>query len=250
MNATVPQEIIDQAFEQDPANASAEYLAQFRSNIGSFLDFELINRSVEPGRRERAPLQFLDNGQSVKYVGFCDPSGGRADSFTLGISHLEGDRVVLDVIRAVKPPFSPIEVVREYCQLLQTYRCYEVTGDRYAGEWVIEQFRGHGIYYKPSPLSKSEIYLEALPLFTTGLVDLLDEQRLNLELLGLERRTRGGGKDSVDHAPSSHDDTANAVCGALVLAKSKMNYRGQGAVSIINGVIMDRLYSEVEREFM
>jgi hypothetical protein len=38
------------------------------------------------------------------------------------------------------------------------------------------------------------------------------------QLTSLERRTARGGKDSIDHAPGAHDDTANAVAGALVTA--------------------------------
>ncbi len=37
--------------------------------------------------------------------------------------------------------------------------------------------------------------------------------------MSIERRTARGGRDSIDHAPGSHDDIANAVCGgALTLA--------------------------------
>jgi hypothetical protein len=41
------------------------------------------------------------------------------------------------------------------------------------------------------------------------------------QLHGLERRTARGGKDSIDHGPGAHDDIANAVAGALVLASAK-----------------------------
>jgi hypothetical protein len=47
---------------------------------------------------------------------------------------------------------------------------------------------------------------------------LLDIRRLITQLHGLERRTARGGKDSIDHGPGQHDDVANAVAGALVLA--------------------------------
>jgi hypothetical protein len=47
---------------------------------------------------------------------------------------------------------------------------------------------------------------------------LLDLPRLTAELCGLERRTARGGKDSIDHAPGAHDDTANSVAGAALLA--------------------------------
>jgi hypothetical protein len=44
----------------------------------------------------------------------------------------------------------------------------------------------------------------------------LDLPRLIGQLVGLERRVARGGRDSIAHAPGSHDDVANAVCGALV----------------------------------
>lgn len=211
MNPKVPQRVVDQAMERDPIAASAEYLAQFRSDVGTFLDAELIAKAVEPGRRERAPQD------RFRYLAFVDPSGGSHDRMTLGLAHMEGHRMVLDLCRGVTPPFDPSQVVKEFATVLRAYRCTSVTGDRYAGQWVVEAFARHGITYWHSELSKSEIYLEALPLFTTGAVDLLDEHRVLVELQQLERRTSKSGRDSVDHPPMGHDDYANATCGALVL---------------------------------
>ena len=211
MNPTVPQRVIDDAMDRDPAAASAEYLAQFRSDVGSFLDAELIDRAIEKGRRERPPQD------RFRYVAFTDPSGGSHDSFTLGIAHAEGDRFVLDVCRAVKPPFDPSSVVKEYAALLKSYRLYEVTGDHYSGEWVRESFSRCGVTYRHSELTKSEIYLESLPLFSQGCIDLLDLHALTVELMQLERRTSRNGRDSVDHPPSGHDDLANSCCGAVTL---------------------------------
>ena len=33
------------------------------------------------------------------------------------------------------------------------------------------------------------------------------------QLIGLERRTARGGRDSIDHGPGGHDDVCNAVAG-------------------------------------
>jgi hypothetical protein len=52
---------------------------------------------------------------------------------------------------------------------------------------------------------------------------LLDNRRLISQLHGLERRTARGGKDSIDHGPGAHDDIANAVAGALVLAAGEID---------------------------
>jgi hypothetical protein len=106
-------------------------------------------------------------------------------------------------------------VVSGMADLLKSYGLHEVTGDQYAGEWVPAAFRRFGITYKPSELTRSEIYLECLPLFAQSRVELLDLPVLRTQLLLLERRTRAGGRDSVDHPRGAHDDHANAACGAL-----------------------------------
>jgi hypothetical protein len=211
MNPGVPQSVIDRAMETDPIAAQAEYFAQFRSDVGSFLDSDLIERAVEIGRRERAPLA------GIQYFSFTDPSGGAHDSFTLAIAHRDGERLVLDVLRGITPPFDPSAVVKELCDVLKAYHCDRVVGDHYAGQWVVESFNKEGVRYQHSERNKSELYLETLPLFAQGCVDLLDYQRLTMELMQLERRTARSGKDSVDHPPAGHDDHAKSCCGVLAL---------------------------------
>lgn len=219
MNPCVPQEFIDQAYADDPISASAEYGALFRSDVGTFLDPDMVEAAVEVGRYERAPMHTL-NGKHVQYLAFTDPSGGRGDAFTLAIAHLEGETVVLDVLRGVPPPFDPSVVVADFCAVLRLYHVSEVVGDRYAGEWTVEAFAKHRIHYRASDYSKSELYLECLPLFAQGNLRLLDHKKLIVELLALERKTSRSGRDSVDHGPGSHDDYANAVCGVLSLLAS------------------------------
>lgn len=153
-----------------------------------------------------------------KYVGFVDPSGGSQDAYTLAIAHRDKVRniVVLDLVAERLPPFSPEGVTGEYVQICQRYGIQQVVGDHYAGEWPREQFRKLGVAYKVSPLTKSEIYLNALPLMTSARVELLDHKRLLGQLRALERRVSRGGKDSIDHPPRAKDDVANAACGAIV----------------------------------
>ena len=49
MNPCVPQAVIDAATERDPAHAAAEYLAEFRSDIESFIKFPEVERCVATG---------------------------------------------------------------------------------------------------------------------------------------------------------------------------------------------------------
>jgi hypothetical protein len=136
-------------------------------------------------------------------ISICDPAGGSGqDSFTLTVAHGEGDIAVLDCIREVRPPFSPENVVAELAGVLRSYGLSEVTGDAYSGEFVRELFRGKGISYNISKKSKSEIYIDLLPMLNSGRVALLDNPKMVAQLCDLERRTtRGTGRDIVDHPP-------------------------------------------------
>jgi hypothetical protein len=221
MNASVPQGIIDAAMEEDPARAQAEWGAQFRTDVESFVAREAAEACVAVGVRERSPVQ------GVRYHGFVDPSGGSADSMTLAIGHREKDVVVLDALRERRPPFSPEAVVAEFAELLKSYRISKVGGDRYAGEWPRERFREHGIGYEPAQKPKSDLYRDMLPVINSRKLDLLDDARLLAQLVGLEQRTARGGKDSIDHAPGVRDDLINAVagiCAAICAAAAKGNF--------------------------
>ena len=218
MNPTVPDSVICQAMERDPASASAEYLAEFRSDIEGFVTREVVSACVSTGLYERPPQS------NQRYAGFVDPSGGSADSFTLAIAHRDADQVFLDVVREVRPPFSPEAVVSEFATTLKNYRISKISGDKFAGVWPVEVFRKHEIVYEQSAKAKSDIYVAFLPLLNSRRVELLDQQRLIAQLVGLERRTARGGRDSIDHPPSAHDDLANAAAGVLTLAQRPVQH--------------------------
>jgi hypothetical protein len=216
MNPALPSHVVQRAFEDDPVSAASEYgvdgRVQFRRDVEAFLDPESIAAATAPDRRELPPRA------DVEYVAFVDPSGGSQDSMTLAVAHLEGQRVVLDVVREVRPPFSPDSVVADFAALLRTYGIHRVVGDRYAGEWPRERFRVHGIEHEPSTRTKSDLYRELPALINAGRAELLDLPLLRAQLVALERRVSRGGRDSIDHAPGGRDDVANAAAGALVLA--------------------------------
>jgi hypothetical protein len=211
MNSTIDPELIAEAIAADPEAAASEYMAEFRSDISAFIGRDAIEAVVASGVRELPP------GGGLSYVGFVDPSGGSADSFTLAIAHMGEDGVaVLDAVREVRPPFSPESVVEDFATLLRSYGIARVCGDAYGGEWPRERFAAHGIAYDLSKKPKSAIYAEFLPALNGRRVRLLDHARLVAQLTGLERRVARGGRDSIDHGPGAHDDVANAACGALV----------------------------------
>jgi hypothetical protein len=213
MNPTVPQAVIDEAMEADPASAAAEYIAEWRTDVETFVARAVVEAAVLPGRFE------LPRVEGVRYWGFVDPSGGSSDSMTAAVVHMQGNTtVIVDALRERRPPFSPDDVVSEFCATLRSYGITRVHGDRFAGEWPRERFRVHGIEYAVAAKPKSDLYRDLLPLLNAGRVELLAQKRLVAQLCSLERRTARGGRDSIDHAPGAHDDVANAAAGAAVLA--------------------------------
>jgi hypothetical protein len=216
-NPTIDRRVIQEAEQDDPEAAQAEWHGQFRRDVAGFLTCEALDAVIVEGRRELPPQR------NVAYVGFLDfAGGGGSDSATLAVAHSErrGDQVcaVLDATREIRPPFSPEAACREFADFLRTYGLTHATSDRWGGTFPIEQMAKHGVSVEPSASPKSDLYVALLPIINSARCELLDQPRLIAQLLTLERRTARGGRDSIDHGPSAHDDVANAVAGALLLA--------------------------------
>jgi len=219
-NETIPQSTIDDALKEDEPRARSEWLAEFRDDVSSIFPIEGIQAVVNHSRPLEWPVD------RFKYVGFLDAAGGSGtDSMSAAVAHRENEKVILDWVIEAVPPFSPAEVSRQFAEKFRQYAITTVQADKYAGSWPSETFQKHGVHVKPVTMSKSEIYLEALPLINSGLIELPDHKKLLFQLQSLERRVRSGGRDSIDHPQNihSHDDLANSACGALVSASRSQN---------------------------
>jgi hypothetical protein len=212
LNPTIDQSIIDAALIEDPAHAAAEWLAEFRDDIAGWASRELIEAAVDRDVIVRPPLP------NVQYYSFIDGSGGVRDSYCAAVAHNENGVAVLDCLVEIRAPFDPDSATADVADMLKSYRCHTTVGDHYSAEWIVNAFKKVGITYRHSDRDRSSIYLDALPLFTTGRARLLDNKRLVTQLASLERKTAPSGKDKVDHGPGGHDDAANVAAGAMVLA--------------------------------
>ena len=66
-----------------------------------------------------------------------------------------------------------------------------------------------GISYELCEQPKSDLYRDLLPLLNSRRILLPKSDRVVGQIVGLERKVSRAGKDSIDHAPHSHDDLAN-----------------------------------------
>jgi hypothetical protein len=221
-NPTIKQSVIDRAYEDDPAVAASEWGGQFRNDLESYVNPEIVDACTARG------VYRLDPVKSVSYIAHADPSGGSQDSFTCAIGHTEDDIGILDVLLEKRPPFvSGIDdVVSEFCAALREYGLFECVGDRYAAGFTVEAFRKHGVEYRHSDMTTSDYFSGFLPILNSRRAQLLDHKRLAAQLCSLERRpSRIGAKDSISHPFGGHDDCGAAVAGLMVRLVGTRDYR-------------------------
>jgi hypothetical protein len=230
MNPLYDQATIEQALKEDYAAASVEYGIDgnfFRADLEGFIDAEALEAVIAPGRHELPPIR------GMAYVAGIDPSGGRGDAMVLSIAHQERDLIVEDAIRSWNPPFNPQDCVKDFVKVLREYRIQSVTGDRYSGSWCSSEFEKLGIEYRAAEMTKSDYYLELLPILMRRGCQLLDHKRQTSEFRQLLRRT-GRGKDQVDHPPNGGDDHANS--GAISIVETARGAANGGYIALLGDV--------------
>ncbi len=213
-NPTLDSALITAAQAADPLAAKSEWFGEFRDDISTFLDPALIEAATDRGVMVRPPIP------GTTYTAFVYASGGRHDAFSAAVTHKENDIVIVDAVFERQAPFDPALTTVEVSNFLKSYRITRTTGDRYSAGWVSGAFERNSIKYDVSERDRSQIYLDVLPLFTSGRLRLVDNQRLAAQFAGLERKT-STTRDRVDHpAYGGADDLSNACSGAATLAAS------------------------------
>jgi hypothetical protein len=178
---------------------------------GAFFDQGKVMVAMVVGRT------VLPYQEGRKYFAFVDMAGGSADDAVLAIGHDEDGRVALDIIvkQAGEPPYNPRQAVHKFVEVLRSYRLSRVMGDNFAGRTFAVDFESDGITYDVCSRPKTELYEQLEPALNAGEVELLDEPKLQEQLLTLVVR---GTK--IDHEPNGHDDWANAAAGCVWMIRS------------------------------
>jgi len=222
MNPKLRQGVIDAALAEDQHKAAAEYQNVWREDLTDCFPQDAVEACTDYDTFERPPQP------GNHYVAFTDSASGTGtDSFALCITHRlhdEAGTVLVDAIRERKPRFVPSAVIAEYCTLLKSYGIAEVHGDIYAGGMQDEWLR-NGIRFVAAEFNKSEYYLRALPMVLALRSRFVNSMTLRNQLVALERRVLAG-HEKIDHPQhgNAHDDVANAVAGAVVIAGDRLGF--------------------------
>ena len=212
MNPSLAHGLVDRALEADPQAARAEWLAEFRDDISSFLDIETIEGLVIPGRPGLAPVP------GMNYRAFFVPPPGDARTASPWPWPIGNGTGLFWTwcADANRPSTRRTWWPRNFARCSGSIGAWRFTAIDTAPNGAC---RPSGIMesVETPRRDRSQIFVEALPLFTRGQVELLDDKTLKGELRSLERKTRPQGPDLITHGPGGHDDSANSACGALVL---------------------------------
>jgi hypothetical protein len=148
------------------------------------------------------------------------------DSLAAVVSHKLGDRVVIDAVREARPPFNFFEVVQTVLlPLCKAYGIAKITGDNYGGELAKQPVRRAGISYELSTKHTSQLYLDPfLGMLNARKIDLPRNERAINQICSLERSVQRSGRDQITHPTHGHDDLANAIAGAVDLARNSSSY--------------------------
>ena len=203
--------------EEDPARASAEYLALFRSDLEAWVSREVVSACVGD-YYELSPEAGRSRTTASSILLAAAVAAGGGDSFACAIAHREGNSVIVDLVRERRPPFMPSQVIDEFIPLLKAYRIGKVVGDRWGGGFPPEAFQTWRHPLRAKQAVKSDFYRDALALLNCGRITLPKNDRLFNQLVSLERHVARGGHDVIDHPRDGHDDLANVAMAVAVLA--------------------------------
>ncbi len=217
MNLTLTEESLRRDFAESLGEAefNCEFGAQEREDIEQFLPGALVDAAVVKGRT------VLPWKRGFEYVGFCDPSEGlrkSGDSMTFAVSHRGADKCVLDVLLEFRPPFDPKQVIEAIASTAAQYHISKIVQDRHAIGWIGADLRRFNITVEASEFDKSKIYEFFAVLMSKSQVELLDSERLRVQIMGLQKFLKSGGGVTIDHLRGGKDDCINSASGSLNLA--------------------------------
>ncbi len=145
MNASLPAADIARELAADPAKNRAEFLSEWRDDISGFVPPDALEAATDRGVIQRPPI----SEYTTRFFAFVDAAGGAhagSDSFAMAICRSGANGAVfLDRLVEKVPPFDPAMTVREFCEVLRSFRITVVQGDHFSGGFAASEFVRNGI---------------------------------------------------------------------------------------------------------
>jgi hypothetical protein len=213
MNPLITASFLEQQRLKDPEAFAREYEAEFPTGVGAALEPSLVRAAV------RAEPDTIPPKPGRNYVIAIDPAFVH-DAFTLVLTHREGDRVIVDIVRGwhgTRAAPVPLETTLDtIAELAKAYTGARVITDQ-STEAAIHQGldrRGVVVVARAWTADRAVNALAAVRRhLVAGRLELPPHGVLVNELIGLEYRP--SGRPQIGAAGRGHDDYAYALLAAV-----------------------------------
>ena len=231
MNPKVAQRTISAALKRDPEAGAAEYLAEFRERSEAFFSSEMIDRCID--RSFKFPA-FKKKDHDIVIMAI-DPALLR-DRYAYAVGHFQDGTVIIDYVKALKPPVDPNEAESLIAVLNDKYKPFKILCDNASTVQRLKpkiKAMEYAPFTRPMKLKIYGSLKEAINLET---IVLPNDTELIDELKSLQIRN---GNDIA--APKSgrvtHDDLADCI--ALVTDALMDSKNRPGTMTIVKDPFID-----------
>jgi hypothetical protein len=209
-NPTLNAELLEIDRQRDPERFDREMNANFYESATVLLQADAVDACTVEGRWEVPPKS------DALYKAGLD-AGFRSDCFGFSLTHSEGEKVIIDVVRSWKPrPGKAVQfvpVMAEIVEILRRYGCNQAYSDQVANEVIKQYLAEAGINLEQvTTLGRraSGIYSTLRAKVLAKQVEFLDNAELLSQLKKLEIIVGSGGSERCE-ASSGKDDLAIAT---------------------------------------
>lgn len=205
VNPLIPKEFLEKERKRDIDNYMREYEAIFAERMEAFFSYDMLNECfILPGDQKYIP--------SFTYNLGIDASGlaGR-DLFGLGISHRQGQKIIIDYAKSFNTRNLDI-IIDEIKTLKKNYNLRISVIDKFAKGFVRALLQKIGLVVVIRP-SLADIYVNAKSLAISGNLSLPINPELKKGLLSTQAFYSKSNSLTIGHPRDStgHSDLADAV---------------------------------------
>jgi len=204
VNPLIPKAFLEKEKARDIDNYLREYEAIFSERMESFFSFDMLNECfILSGDQKYIPAFTYNLG--------VDASGlAGADLFGLGISHRQGQKIIIDYAKSFNTQNLDI-IINEIKEIKKNYNLRIAVIDRYAKGFVKAFLQKLGLVVVIRP-SLADIYVNAKSLAISGNLSLPVNNELKKGLLNTQAFYSKSNSLTIGHPRDSagHSDLADA----------------------------------------
>lgn len=259
LNPTITQEFLEEERIADPESFDREYLAKWGSGSTSKpITGDMVDACTDKGRLIVPPRP------GTEYAARLD-AAYRRDTFPVGIGHLEGETVVVDLLHVWKPKsggrhLDDKAVCEEMAGILRPYGIDRVAGDQFCDVPLKSELAKYNIGFRECPTTETSKFIEfqnLVAVMSAKLLKLPDDMQIKIDLTGIRKKGKWVGAPKL---ANRHDDIFTVIRGLVfdLLPMAQRFDLAEANAGAVRATEMERMFrpsgggfgDELPRDFM